>query len=199
MPQTTPAWSSRATSALTEAGFPQVFNPFENESTAQVPRPTGDSVTRPRPAPPSWSTVKIEGAAGAEGREGSGFVHVAQRVMTNAHVVAGIDDPERADRRGGAVVPGTGGANRPGPGCGGAVAVLRCARCCGSSPAPARGDAAVVAGYPHDGALDLRRRRSGAGCGRPGPERFRQHRTVTREIYSARSTRSGRGNSGARC
>ena len=45
MPDTTPNWFSRATSALTQAGFPQVFNPFENESTAEVAKPTGDSVT----------------------------------------------------------------------------------------------------------------------------------------------------------
>ena len=35
MPETTPTWFSRATSALTEAGFPQVFNPFENEPAAE--------------------------------------------------------------------------------------------------------------------------------------------------------------------
>ncbi|MDI1452380.1 CvpA family protein, partial [Streptomyces sp. ATE26] len=87
MPDTTPAWFSRATSALTEAGFPQVFNPFENESTARVAPPTGDSVTSAAANAARRSSVKIEGAAGAEGREGSGFVYAARHVMTNAHVV----------------------------------------------------------------------------------------------------------------
>ncbi len=38
MPDTTPAWFSGAMSALDEAGFPQVFNSFENESTAEAGR-----------------------------------------------------------------------------------------------------------------------------------------------------------------
>ncbi|MCZ9344675.1 CvpA family protein, partial [Streptomyces sp. TRM76130] len=72
MPDTTPAWFSRATSALTEAGFPQVFNPFENESTAQVAEPSGDNVTAAATDAAKLSTVKIEGVAGGQGREGSG-------------------------------------------------------------------------------------------------------------------------------
>lgn len=75
MPETTPGWFSRATSALTEAGFPQVFNPFENESTARVAKPTGDSVTASATNAAKRSTVKIEGISGTQGREGSGFVY----------------------------------------------------------------------------------------------------------------------------
>ncbi len=93
MPDTTPAWFSRATSALTEAGFPQVFNPFENESTAEVAAPSGDNVTSAATRAAQRSTVKVEGVAGTQGREGSGFVYAREHVMTNAHVVAGIDEP----------------------------------------------------------------------------------------------------------
>ncbi len=63
MPDTTPTWFSRATSALTQAGFPQVFNPFENEPTAGVAKPSGDSVTAAATSAAKRSTVKIEGAA----------------------------------------------------------------------------------------------------------------------------------------
>ncbi len=62
MPDTTPAWFSRATSALTEAGFPQVFNPFESESTARVAEPSGDSVTPAATDAAKLSTVKVEGS-----------------------------------------------------------------------------------------------------------------------------------------
>lgn len=93
MPETTPSWFSRATTALTEAGFPQVFNPFENEPTAGVAEPTGDNVTPRASEAARLSTVKVEGIAGDQGREGSGFVYAPRHVMTNAHVVAGIDDP----------------------------------------------------------------------------------------------------------
>jgi len=80
MPDTTPDWFSRATSALTQAGFPQVFNPFENEPTAGVAKPSGDSVTAAATSAAKRSTVKIEGAAGNQGREGSGFAYASSMV-----------------------------------------------------------------------------------------------------------------------
>ncbi|MFH9980324.1 MarP family serine protease [Streptomyces sp. NPDC017179] len=187
MPDTTPAWFSRATSALTEAGFPQVFNPFENEPAAGVARPTGDSVTENATNAARFSTVKIEGAAGNQGREGSGFVYAPERVMTNAHVVAGIDDP-------GVRIGGVGrsyrarvvlfdphrdvavlyvpGLNAP---------VLR------FDDTAARGDSAVVAGYPQDGDLNLQAA-TVANRIRAKGQNIYNNGTVTREIYSIRST-----------
>ncbi|MET8769423.1 MarP family serine protease [Streptomyces sp. NPDC004658] len=187
MPQTTPAWFSRATSALTEAGFPQVFNPFENESTARVARPTGDSVTPAATNAARLSTVKIEGAVGTEGREGSGFVYAPRRVMTNAHVVAGIDRPSV---RIGGVGPSYAARvvlfdpDRD-------VAVLYVPdlrapvlRFDGSA---VRGDSAVVAGYPQDGSLDLQAATVG-NLVRATGQNIYNDRTVTREIYAIRST-----------
>ncbi|MFF8863410.1 MarP family serine protease [Streptomyces sp. NPDC015139] len=187
MPDTTPAWFSRATSALTEAGFPQVFNPFENESTAQVARPTGDSVTPAAASAARLSTVKIEGASGAEGREGSGFVYSARHVMTNAHVVAGIDRPSVR-------VGGVGRSyearvvlfdpDRD-------VAVLYVPEL--SAPvlrfdtSAVRGDSAVVAGYPQDGSLNLQAA-TVANRVRATGQNIYNDRAVTREIYSIRST-----------
>ncbi|MFF7129709.1 MULTISPECIES: MarP family serine protease [unclassified Streptomyces] len=187
MPETTPVWFSRATSALTEAGFPQVFNPFENESTAQVPRPTGDSVTPAATGAAKRSTVKIEGASGTEGREGSGFVYAPRHVMTNAHVVAGIDHPSVR----------VGGVGRSyearvvlfDPDRDVAVLyvpdlrapVLRFDR------SAARGDSAVVAGYPQDGNLNLQAATVANRVRATGQNIYSNH-TVTREIYSIRST-----------
>ena len=43
--------------------------------------------------------VKIRGSNDCgRGVEGSGFVYAQNRLMTNAHVVAGVDDPEVDDR-----------------------------------------------------------------------------------------------------
>lgn len=187
MPQTTPAWFSRATSALTEAGFPQVFNPFENESTARVARPTGDSVTPAATSAARLSTVKIEGAVGTEGREGSGFVYAPRRVMTNAHVVAGI---ERPSVRIGGVGPSYAARvvlfdpDRD-------VAVLYVPDL--SAPVlrfdggAVRGDSAVVAGYPQDGSLNLQAATVGNRLRATGQNIY-SDRTVTREIYAIRST-----------
>ncbi|MFF9163150.1 MarP family serine protease [Streptomyces longwoodensis] len=187
MPDTTPAWFSRATSALTQAGFPQVFNPFENESTAEVARPTGDSVTASATNAARLSTVKIEGASGDQGREGSGFVYAREHVMTNAHVVAGIDRPTVQ----------TGGVGRAYP----ArvvlfdprkdVAVLYVpglrAPVLDFDDEAGRGDRAVVAGYPQDGGLDLQAA-TVANRVRATGRNIYNDAVVTREIYSIRST-----------
>lgn len=97
MPSQAPSWFSRATGALAAAGFPQVFNPFESEPVNGVPEPSGDNVTSTATAAAADSTVKIEGVAKVDGhrqgQEGSGFVFAAEHVMTNAHVVAGVDSP----------------------------------------------------------------------------------------------------------
>ncbi|GAA4958020.1 MarP family serine protease [Streptomyces caelestis] len=187
MPDTTPGWFSRATSALTEAGFPQVFNPFENESTAEVAAPTGDSVTAAATRAAQRSTVKVEGVAGAQGREGSGFVYATEHVMTNAHVVAGIDEPTVR----------VGGAGRAyearvvlfDPQKDVAVLYVPDLR------APAlefdddagRGDSAVVAGYPQDGDLNLQAA-TVAGRIQARGQNIYNDAAVTREIYSIRST-----------
>jgi S1-C subfamily serine protease len=187
MPDTTPAWFSDATSALTEAGFPQVFNPFENEATAEVAKPSGDSVTAAATGAAKRSTVKIEGVAGTQGREGSGFVYATEHVMTNAHVVAGIDDP--SVRVGGVgrayeakvvlfdsdkdvavlYVPGL------------KAPLLR------FDDSAERGDAAVVAGYPEDGGLDLQAATVASRLDATGRNIYNTD-SVTRDIYSIRST-----------
>ncbi|MFI9820698.1 MarP family serine protease [Streptomyces sp. NPDC052013] len=187
MPDTTPGWFSRATSALTEAGFPQVFNPFESESTAEVAAPSGDSVTAAATRAAQRSTVKVEGVAGTQGREGSGFVYAREHVMTNAHVVAGIDEPTVR----------VGGVGRtyearvvlfdPQKD----VAVLYVPEL----RAPVlrfdqdadRGDSAVVAGYPQDGDLNLQAATVASRVQARGQNIYND-RSVTREIYSIRST-----------
>uniref|UniRef100_UPI002FDC4975 MarP family serine protease n=1 Tax=Streptomyces sp. IBSBF 3136 TaxID=2903524 RepID=UPI002FDC4975 len=187
MPETTPVWFSRATSALTEAGFPQVFNPFENESTARVARPSGDSVTPAATEAARRSTVKIEGASGTEGREGSGFVYTPRHVMTNAHVVAGIDRPSV---RVGGVGPAYAARvvlfdpDRD-------VAVLYVpglrAPVLPFDRGAAHGDSAVVAGYPQDGSLNLQAATVANRIRATGRNIYGDS-TVTREIYSIRST-----------
>ncbi|MGW3014667.1 MarP family serine protease [Streptomyces longwoodensis] len=187
MPDTTPAWFSRATSALTQAGFPQVFNPFENESTAEVARPTGDSVTASAANAARLSTVKIEGASGDQGREGSGFVYAREHVMTNAHVVAGIDRPTVQIGGVGRAYPARVVLFDPRKD----VAVLYVpglrAPVLGFDDEAGRGDRAVVAGYPQDGGLDLQAA-TVANRVRATGRNIYNDAVVTREIYSIRST-----------
>lgn len=75
--------------------FPRYLEPFARERIRDVPAPTRGILARPAVADAAASVVKILGHADACGRtlEGSGFVYAPGRVMTNAHVVAGVDDP----------------------------------------------------------------------------------------------------------
>ncbi|MEU5632976.1 MarP family serine protease [Streptomyces rishiriensis] len=187
MPDTTPNWFSRATSALTQAGFPQVFNPFENESTAEVAKPTGDSVTARATDAARRSTVKIEGSSGDQGREGSGFVYASEHVMTNAHVVAGIDRP--TVRIGGVGRSFSARVVLFDPDRDVAVLFVPELRApvLSFDDSASRGDSAVVAGYPQDGDLNLQAA-TVAGRVKATGRNIYNDGIVTREIYSIRST-----------
>ncbi|KRC54038.1 MULTISPECIES: MarP family serine protease [unclassified Nocardioides] len=75
--------------------FPRYLEPFAPEQIVEVqpgpsnlPRTAAVRAVRP-------SVVKIRGGNKCgRGVEGTGFVYAPDRVMTNAHVVAGVQDPE---------------------------------------------------------------------------------------------------------
>lgn len=186
MPDEAPTWFSRANKALTDAGFPQVFNPFEDGPTAEVPAPSGDSVTASVVAAAQQSTVKITAAAGFEVHEGSGFVFADGRVMTNAHVVDGASAVTVQIGGVGQQYPATITRNDPDID----VAVL-------SVPglqAPAlsladdaeRGAPAVVAGYPGGSGLDLRAATVAQRLHARGQD-IHGGSVVTRDIYAVRA------------
>ena len=187
MPDTTPAWFSGATSALTPGGCPLFSTPFYTASPAAVATPPGDRAPAAAPAAAKRSTVKVEGVVGTQGREGSGFVYAREHVMTNAHVVAGIDEPTVQiggvgrtyearvvlfDPQKDVAVLYVPGLKAP---------VLR------FDDDAERGDSAVVAGYPQDGDLNLQAA-TVANRVRATGQNIYNDGTATREIYSIRST-----------
>jgi S1-C subfamily serine protease len=82
-------------SLVDSSRFPQYLEPFTAEHIVNVPRPPRSIRRLPGVAADSASVVKVLGAAPSCGHdlEGSGFVYARGRVMTNAHVVAGVDSP----------------------------------------------------------------------------------------------------------
>ncbi len=76
--------------------FPRYLEPFAPEQIASVPPPTTGILSRESVIAARASVVKVLGDATSCGRtlEGSGFVYQDGRVMTNAHVVAGVDNPQ---------------------------------------------------------------------------------------------------------
>jgi S1-C subfamily serine protease len=134
--------------------FPRYLEPFTPEHIKPVAPPSA-AVLRDRDVRlAAASVVKILGDAPSCGRqqEGSGFVFAPGRVMTNAHVVAGVSDPTillGTQRIRAAVVYYDPNVD---------VAVLAAGRLTATPLAFARGgrsgDRAAVLGYPENGGFD---------------------------------------------
>jgi S1-C subfamily serine protease len=183
-------------SVLDREGFPRVFDGVQAEPIAPVAPPDSQQGFGAGVARAAASIVKIKGVATAcnRGQEGSGWVVAPQRIVTNAHVVAGMRSPK-------VLIGGTGRSydarvvvfdpQRD-------LAVLSVP----GLPAPAltrgsdlrRSDGAIVAGFPLDGPYRIEPARvrevlkaTGADIyGEPG---------VVRGVYSL-FTRVEPGNSG---
>ena len=170
--------------AVRSYDFPEVFGPLVPTRVRSVPRPDpkllqGPAVTATRP-----SVLKITGVADSCARrvEGSGFVYAQDRIITNAHVVAGIDQPSvqvDSDRREATVVlydPDRDVAVLYVPDLG--LRPLQFA----SRPVDTNADA-ILLGYPEDGPFFAGAARIRDRMEIRGPDIYND-RTVTREVYS---------------
>jgi S1-C subfamily serine protease len=79
-------------SVLDREGFPRVFEGVQAEPIAPVAPPNNRLALGAGVARAAGSMVKITGVAAScnRGQEGSGWVVAPERVVTNAHVVAGV-------------------------------------------------------------------------------------------------------------
>ena len=74
--------------------FPRYLEPFANERIVDVGPPPGRIGRDPQVRAAAASVLKIRGENSCNrGVEGTGFLYSPTRLMTNAHVVAGVDDP----------------------------------------------------------------------------------------------------------
>jgi S1-C subfamily serine protease len=74
--------------------FPRYLEPFARERIVDVGPPPGRIGRDPDVQRAQASVVKIRGENSCDrGVEGTGFLYAPGRVMTNAHVVAGVDRP----------------------------------------------------------------------------------------------------------
>jgi S1-C subfamily serine protease len=82
--------------AIERRGLPDVLDPLTPTQAREVDAPDKSLETSPVVASVSGSVVKVTGIAPSCSRQidGSGFVYAAERVMTNAHVLAGVTNPK---------------------------------------------------------------------------------------------------------
>lgn len=170
--------------------FPRYLDPFESEKITAVGPPDPATLAEPGVRAAAGSVVKILGAASCNrGIEGSGFVFATDRVMTNAHVVAGVTDPfiVTGGRRIHAEVvlfdPQLD------------IAVLAAAGlglpALDFDPNGKAGDKAAVLGYPENGPFDARAARIRMAQSLRSPNIYDKGQVV-RKTYSIRSlVRSG--------
>ncbi|MGP3999622.1 MarP family serine protease [Streptomyces sp. 8N706] len=197
VPESANTWFADFSTALAQNGFPQVFSPFSNEPITSVPPPDPRLATSPVATRAQRSIVKVVGTAPSCGKvlEGTGFVFSRNRVMTNAHVVGGVDEPTVQIGGEGKLYDATVVLydwERD-------IAVLDVP----SLRAPAleftggdagTGDGAIVAGFPENGAFDVRPARVRGRIGASGPDIYHRS-TVRRDVYSLFAT-VRQGNSG---
>ncbi len=197
IPQQAGMWFADFSSVLAQNGFPQVFTPFSSEPIAPVPAPDPRLATDGTAARAERSIVKVTGTAAgcAKVLEGTGFVFSPHRVMTNAHVVGGVQDPTvqlggQSQTYQAKVVLYDWQRD---------IAVLDVP----SLDAPAlnfddhpahSGDSAIVAGFPENGGYDVRAARVRARIQAHGPDIYRRG-NVSRDVYSLYTT-VRQGNSG---
>jgi S1-C subfamily serine protease len=87
-----PSMLAEARRFFNRFGFPDLFSGIPPLPAAPVD-PPADAVVRAAYDAAAPSTVMVFGLACGHVQEGSGFVAASGYVVTNAHVVAGVDDP----------------------------------------------------------------------------------------------------------
>ncbi|WP_433164804.1 MarP family serine protease [Kribbella sp. CA-247076] len=97
--QALPGGADRALQAFNDVVntdlFPRFLDPFVPERIRETQPPDGQIARQPAVRLAYSRIAKITGVANcSRGLEGSGFVYAPQRVMTNAHVVAGVSSPQ---------------------------------------------------------------------------------------------------------
>ncbi|MGW1762813.1 MarP family serine protease [Streptomyces sp. NPDC002073] len=197
LPEQANTWFTDFSSVLAQNGFPQVFSPFSNEPITEVQAPDPALAAGPVAQQARRSIVKVVGTAPSCSKvlEGTGFVFADGKVMTNAHVVGGVQEPT-------VQIGGEGRLydakvvlydwERD-------IAVLDVPRLQAPplrfADADARsGNGAIVAGFPENGSYDVRAARVRGRINANGPDIY--HRgTVRRDVYSLYAT-VRQGNSG---
>lgn len=192
MPEQAKTLSEALRETVDTRGFPDVFSGLSPTKVTNVPAPDPALAGSPVVQAARKSVVKVRGTAPSCSRsiEGSGFVYETDRVMTNAHVVAGtrsVSVEVNGNRHSAKVVaydPGRDLAVLYSPNLGAPVMPFD------KKVAPSGTDSIVV-GFPLDGPFDVQPARVRDERPIEGPNIYDSGK-VTRQIYTLRAwVRSG--------
>jgi S1-C subfamily serine protease len=177
--------------------YAEVFSGIGQARVLAVPAPDPNVVNSQGYLDASSRVVKVQGVADSCSKmiEGSGFVISPQHILTNAHVVAGVDSHQTVTTTDGQILAATVVFYDPQVD----IAVLYVPRLNLSplqfGPQANVSDDAVVAGYPlNSRSLQAAPARIGDIQNAQGPNIY-QNTTVTRQIYEIRANVE-QGNSG---
>lgn len=187
--------SIRMRQLFDDSGFPAILEPLTPSPDVAVPSPDSALKTSAPLERAGRSILKVRGVASSCSRqiEGSGFVIGPQKLMTNAHVVAGTESV--TVQQGSAALPATVVLYDPDRD----LAVLdvpgltRSALTFARTPART-GQSAAPAGYPLDGPFTITPGRVSSEMTLRGPNIY-STATVSRDVYTLRSAVRA-GNSG---
>ncbi|GAB3245306.1 MarP family serine protease [Nocardioides dilutus] len=167
--------------------FPRYLEPFSPERIVEVSPGDKRMKSDPDVVRAGESVLKVRGTNDCgRGVEGTGFLYAQDRLMTNAHVVAGVDDPEVVV--GDDNVPATVVEYDPELD----IAILELDS--GSLPllpfndpaTPAKSrDSVAILGYPEDGPFDVRAGRIRDEQRLSSPDIYGDGKVI-REVYSLR-------------
>ena len=189
IPDTARGWVGGLRSALDSTGFPEAFAGLALDPVIPVAQPYPALLKDPAGRASINSLVKVEGIARecSTQVDGSGFVFARNHVMTNAHVVAGVDHPIVMVR--GVGQPYAARVVYIDPNIDVAVLIVPGldASSLDFNLNAHRGDPVVIAGFPGGGPLTATPGRIRGTIAARGSDIY-GHGTVTREIYSVRGT-----------
>ncbi|KQS60576.1 colicin V production protein [Geodermatophilus sp. Leaf369] len=170
--------------AIDRRGLPDVLDPLTPTQVRDVPAPDQGLLASPVVTQVRGSVVQISGIASSCSRQidGSGFVYADERVMTNAHVLAGVTSPTvNAEGESYDAVPVFVDEETD-------VAVLavpglpQVPLTFAAQPADSGADA-IIMGYPGGGGLYVGPARVRDRGDISGPD-FRASQTVVRDVYA---------------
>jgi S1-C subfamily serine protease len=183
---------------LDKSPYTQVFGALGVDGALNVPQANPAVLSKPAVRRDRNSIVKVRGVAGSCNKrlEGSGFVISPHHVLTDAHVVAGVDQDLSIVGAGGGKLPATVVLFDPEVD----VAVLYVPRLTApplrfDTALVSKGSNAIVAGYPLNGQFSAVPARVGDEAPTVKSLDIYQTKTVYRSLYAVRATVQP-GNSG---